>query len=536
VLLVNEISKRYGSQAVLEGVTFSIGDGETVGLIGPNGAGKSTLARIVAGLEQPDSGSVSGDFARDPQRYLPQGAAIAPGLVAASLLGDRLGSAWQDGSTLTLGEISESREALRLLERFDAAGGWPALAALEEVLRGLGIAYLRPDQPVSQLSGGERTKLGLARLLAWPGRFLLLDEPSNHLDLDGVTWLQAFLTKFAGGVLLISHDRALVDAVVDAVVELDPRTRGARRYAGGYSDLIEERRREREKQLGAYRDQQQLVQRVEEDIRRVKQRAAHFDSLSQNDFWRGRGKNVARIAKVRERKLERLLASEERLEKPAQAWTLKPDIGQAARGGDLVVQAHDLVLELGGRRLLDAVSFDVRNGERVVITGPNGGGKTSLLRLLTGELQPTRGEARLGGGVIVGYLSQQQESVDPAATPLEEVRAAGGMDETAARTYLHRFLFTADEVFVRNAALSFGQRARLALGLMILRGVNLLLLDEPLNHLDLPSRERFEEALEGFGGTIVAVSHDRYFIRRFARRLLVLESGALNEMAVEAVS
>jgi ATP-binding cassette subfamily F protein 3 len=208
---------------------------------------------------------------------------------------------------------------------------------------------------------------------------------------------------------------------------------------------------------------------------------------------------------------------------------------QAERSGDIVVETRDLALRFGERTLFSGLSLVVRNGERVVVAGPNGGGKTSLLRLLLGELQPSCGNVRLGAGVLPGYLSQQQESVDPRRTPLEEIRSEAALDETAARTYLHRFLFSGDEVFTRCGSLSFGQRSRLALAKLILRGVNLLVLDEPMNHLDIPSRERFEQALAGFGGTVIAVSHDRYFIRRCAGRLMLLEGGRLREAEPESV-
>jgi len=246
-------------------------------------------------------------------------------------------------------------------------------------------------------------------------------------------------------------------------------------------------------------------------------------------------KKVARTAKVRERKLEKRLASEEAVARPARSWQLKAEIAQTGRGGDRVLEAHDLTFGFGERALFRDLSLEVRHGERVVITGPNGGGKTSLLRLLLGELTPNAGSVRRGAGVVPGYLAQQQEVVDLGRTPLQEVRAAAALDETAARTYLHRFLFSGDDVFLRNSALSFGQRARLALALLVLRGVNLLVLDEPLNHLDIPSRERFEEALADFNGTVLAVSHDRYFIRRVAGRVLALADGCLREVEVGAI-
>jgi ATP-binding cassette subfamily F protein 3 len=535
MLLIDHVHRRYGERLILNDVTFSVDDAEKVALVGPNGCGKSTLARIIAGEERADAGGVGGSYAGAALRYLPQGAEGAGPLTAAAALPGDVGELWRLGRLLSEGGEASADETLDALTRFDDAGSWSAYEDLLEVLRGLGIGYLAPDTRYAHLSGGERTKLGLAALLYRPGPFLLLDEPTNHLDLDALGWLEEFLDRFAGGLLLISHDRALVDAVADAVVELDPATGTARRFAGGYSDYQEALERERESRLDAYRRQQEQVRRTEEDIRRVKQRAARFDTTSTNDYHRRIGKKVARLAKVRERRLERKLDSEERIEKPKQSWQLKAELTTAERAGDLVLETRGVSLALGGRTLFSDLSLTLRNGERVVITGPNGGGKTSLLRLLLGEIAPDSGSVRLGAGVRWGYLSQQQESVDPRRTPLEEIRAVAPLDESAARTYLHRFLFSGDEVFTRNEALSFGQRSRLALAKLILRGVNLLVLDEPLNHLDIASRERFEAALAGFGGTALAVSHDRYFIRRFAGRLFELAGGALRETDPEAV-
>jgi ATP-binding cassette subfamily F protein 3 len=528
VLTVSRVSKRYADRLVLNEVTFTIGDTEKVALIGPNGSGKTTLVRIVAGHETADSGAVGGSFAGTGARYLAQGRLDRVGLTAAASTPE-LGAIWRLGRTLGDAQTSGAEETLSALAELEQLGGWPAFADAEATLRGLGIDYLEPDEPYEHLSGGERTKLGLADLLFRPGPFLLLDEPTNHLDIKSLDWIEGFLSAFAGAVLLVSHDRALIDAVAGAVLELDPLTHTIRRFVGGYSQYQAQVEQERRGHAEAYQRQQEQIQQIEADIRRIKQRATRFDTLSANDHWRRIGKKVARTAKVRERKLERVLESEKRLERPKRAWQLKADFSKAERAGDLVVQARDVSLALGSRRIFEDISLLVRNGERVVLTGPNGSGKTSLLRLVLGQIAPEHGLVRLGAGVQPGYLSQQQEGIDLERTPLEQIRAAAAIDETAARTYLHRFLFSGEDVGIRNASLSYGQRSRLALARLILSGVNLLVLDEPLNHLDLPSRERFEEALTNFQGTVLAVSHDRYFIRRFAERLLVLSDGTLWE-------
>ncbi|MGI8552882.1 MAG: ribosomal protection-like ABC-F family protein [Dehalococcoidia bacterium] len=529
MLVVERVTKRYGDHLVLQDVSFTIGNGQKFGLIGPNGCGKSTLARIIAGEEKADSGGVGGSFAFPGIHYLAQGQLEAVDRTAAASA-PAIGELWRLGRALSTSSFRTADETVDALARFDDLGGWSAYERVEEILRGMQIDHLDPEAQYEQLSGGERTKLALAGLLHHPGPFLLLDEPSNHLDLDALAWLEQFLSALPGALLLVSHDRALIDAVVEAVIELDPITHRARRFAGGYSAYQAELARERESQEEAYQRQREQIERVEEDIRRTKQHAMRFDTTSQNDHWRRIGKKIARTAKVRERRLERLLESEERIEKPKQAWQLKAEITEASRSGDRVVEAEHLRLSFGNRTLFEDLSIDLRYGERVVLTGPNGCGKTTLLRVILGQLQPDSGNVRIGRGVIPAYLSQQQESIDLARTPLEEIRAAAPLDETEARTYVHRFLFAGNEVFTQNRALSFGQRSRLALAVIILQGVNLLVLDEPLNHLDIPSRERFEEALANFHGTILAVSHDHYFINRIASRVLLLEGGKLTDV------
>ena len=534
LLFVDRVTKCFGDRIVINDVSFTMDDRDKVALIGPNGCGKTTLLRIVAGADEADHGAVGGDGVGEGARFLAQGAVELAGNSVAACM-PRLGELWRLGRGFDASSPVSPEAAVDALEVFERLGGWQVYADVEETLRGLGIDYLDPLQPIDHLSGGEWTKLGLADLLNQSGSLLILDEPTNHLDLDALAWLEDFLVRYKGALLFASHDRALIDSVAAAVIEIDPETHRARRFSGGYTAYTETKERERTSQAEAYRRQQEETDRIEEDIRRVKQRAARFDSASQNDHWRRIGKKVARTAKVRERRLEKKLESKERVEKPRQAWTLKADLVEADRSGDVVAEARGLHLAFGTRVLFDGLSLLVRYGDKIVLTGANGSGKTTLLRLLLGHVLPDAGLARLGSAVVPGYLSQQQESIDLDRTPLEEIRACVAVDETTARTYLHRFLFKGDEVFTRNRSLSYGQRARLSLARLIVGGVNLLVLDEPMNHLDIPSRERFEEALADFHGTVIAVSHDRYFVRRFAGRLLVLEGGRLHEAEPVAV-
>ncbi len=536
---VTDVVKAYGDAPILDRISFTLTRGERVGLIGPNGAGKSTLLRILAGEEAPDRGNVW----RDPTArigYLAQAlqyeadatiravvaAALGPArevVAAIERLGETIataqGAAYDDA-------MARYADALDLAERIDAYG---ATARLAEVLAGLGLAHLTEETPVATLSGGQKTRLGLARLLLARPDVLLLDEPTNHLDVAALRWLQTFVREYPGAVLIVSHDRAFLDALVTTVLELDDATHTITAYPGTYGDYVEERERRAAKLLDDYRRQQERIGAVRANIRAVASNAAKTERATQNDYLRGRSKKVARTAKVRERKLERLLESDEKIERPERPWHLKLDFGATPRGGQRVLALEGVGKGFDGRALFADVEAEIRHGERVALLGPNGSGKTTLLRIIGGALDPDAGAARIGAGVRTGYFAQEQEGLDPNQTVLEAVRAAAPIGETEARNFLHFFLFAADAVFRPIGKLSHGERARLILARLALGGVNFLLLDEPLNHLDIPSREQFEAALENFDGTILAVVHDRYFVQRFAERIWALHDGRLVE-------
>jgi ATP-binding cassette subfamily F protein 3 len=301
-------------------------------------------------------------------------------------------------------------------------------------------------------------------------------------------------------------------------------------YPGNYSDYLAAKQATEAAQLDAYRRQQEEIARIERDIRAVASHAMSTERGTQNDFQRRLAKKVAKTAKVRERKLEKRLASEEIVDKPERRWGLALDFGERAESGRDVAVVEGADVTLGGHPILREIDLHVRFGDRVALTGPNGGGKSTLIRLLMGELVPSAGRVRLGTGVVPGRYGQEQETVDLDRTALEQTRALAPLSETEARTFLHQYLFGGETVFLRAGDLSYGERARLALALLVLRGANFLLLDEPLNHLDLPSRERFEEALTRFGGTLLIVLHDRYAIERLATRVLAMRDGRLREV------
>jgi ATP-binding cassette subfamily F protein 3 len=536
MLVVSNIHKRYGGVPLLERVSFTLNRGERAGLVGPNGCGKTTLLRLISGQEPPDEGSITLVPGNLRVGYLPQGWTLAPGVTVGHLL---LGAA--DGEPLerrleqitAAMAVAEGDHLQALLRRYDetlaelTAGGYARAARLEGVLAGLGLAHIDLETPVDILSGGQKTRLGLARLLLDEPDLLLLDEPTNHLDLEALQWLEEFLANFDGGILIVSHDRAFLDRVVTTVLEIDPLTHHLTVYPGAYSDYAAAKERERERLWDAYQDQQERIARIESDIRSLKQHSAAIEGESLHFHYHRIAKDLARTAVVRERKLRRLLDSEDKIEKPQRSWTMRLEFGETPASGQDVLKLDEVSMEFPGRPLFAGVNLVARHGERIALLGPNGSGKTTLLRLIAGEMAPQSGQIRLGTNVRPGYYAQEQEILDPQSTAFATIRAIAPLSETEVRSFLHYFLFAGDEVFVPISNLSYGERARLALGRLVAMGCNLLLLDEPINHLDIPSRTAFEQALANFGGTVIAAVHDRYFVERFATRVWHIEDGAV---------
>ena len=538
MLTAHQLSKSYEIQPLFENVSFSVNPGERVGLIGPNGCGKTTLLRILAGQERPNAGHVK---VAPGLRigFLPQGFELDPEQTVADVIGEAAG----DPETLeaevarlamALAESPEHEalqaaydDVLGRLNRFDAGRTAATLAAL-------GLDEVPEEQKAGALSGGQKTRLALALVLLNEPQLLLLDEPTNHLDIAMLEWLEQWLADFPGGALIVSHDRTFLDRTVTKTVAFDPHSPTVATYAGNYSDYLEQFLAEREKQWAAYRDQVAEIRRMRQDIARIKEQARRTEGATKNDQLRRYAKKVAKKATSREKKLERYLESEERVEKPAQSWQMKLELGKPDHLGQQVLVLEDLAVGYPGRRpLLTELNLTVQGGQRIVLTGPNGSGKTTLLRTVAGTVKPLAGRARLGASVSLGYMSQEQRLLDPASSALETIQGATPLNETDARSFLHFFLFADDDPLRPIAELSFGERARLALALLVARGCNFLLLDEPINHLDIPSRSRFEEALAQFEGTTLAVVHDRTFIDRFASDVWLVEDQGIRHQIRE---
>ncbi len=539
MLSVHHISKSYNIDPVLEQVSFNLGPGERLALVGPNGCGKTTLLRILVGQERPDAGVVSFNPSNLRLGYLPQGLQPANGESIRGFLA-RLGG---DSETLT-----DKLEALALalsvnphqpelqaaydttLAQLDVAcqssGRTPA------VLAALGLDSAPPETPVAHLSGGQKTRLALAGVLLSDPQLLLLDEPTNHLDLDMLEWLEEWLLSYQGALLFVSHDRLFLDRLATGILEIDPYTHRLRSFAGNYSAYLEITLAERERQQQAYQDQQVEIARLRTAALRVRADAKYRpNNKAAGDTWApgffaNRTKETIHKAKNLEKRVERLLTVD-RIEKPRSDWQVKINFGDTLASGRDVLRLEGVSVGYGEQALLRELDLYVRFGARLVLVGPNGSGKTTLLRTIAGKLPPLAGQVRLGANVQVGYMAQEQENLDPALDAYATLRQAAPFTQTEARAFLHRFLFSGDDVFIPVGRISYGERARLSLACLAAQGCNLLLLDEPINHLDIPSRTRFEQALADFNGTVIAVVHDRYFINSFASQIWRVEGDCI---------
>ena len=508
---LTDVYKSYAAQDVLRGASLQVNPGEHVGLVGRNGAGKTTLFRLITGEESPDRGDVV--RARGVRLgLLEQHVDFEPGTTvheAALAAFKELQDIEHEMHQLEhrMAEAPEDLDAVlerysELQHEFERLGGFEYAAKAEAILQGLGFERDSWATPTEILSGGQKNRLGLARLLLAEPDVLLLDEPTNHLDVSAVEWLEEFLAAYKSAYVIISHDRYFLDRACTRIVEVEHGR--AVSYNGNYSRFLVEREEQREIQQRAYENQKQLIAKTEEFIRR---------NLA------GQKTKQAKSRRTMLQKLERIDA-------------VRPDAPQGnfqmqkvERAGAHVLTAKEAAVGYPGTLLAEGISFILNRGECLGVSGPNGSGKTTFLKTVLGKLPQLDGEIRWGSNVSVGYYAQQLDDLDDRNEIIMELRRVAPSSATAGelRGFLARFLFTGDDVYKHVRDLSGGEKGRLALAKLIYSRVNVLVLDEPTNHLDIPSREALEEALDAYDGTIVTISHDRYFLDRVATQILALD-------------
>ena len=521
ILSAQHIAKSFGVNAVLRDVSLTVQQGDRIGLVGVNGCGKSTLMRILAGLDAQDGGEIS--LVRGLRvGYLAQQNMVTSGETVWNELQkvyeqvfamekklreleDEMAHAHTDAQRFA--QLSADYD--RLTQRFEEADGYSWKSMVSGVLNGLGFKPAQYDQCVDSLSGGEQTRLCLARLLLQKPDLLLLDEPTNHLDMETLQWLENYLAAYKGSVLVISHDRYFLDHVCTGIVEI---LMGAsEQYNGNYTRYIAQRQERFESRMRAYEIQQKEIERQQAIIARYRM----FN----------REKSI-RAAESREKALDRM----EKLEKPVDERAIRFSFEARRRTGEDVLQLTEISKSFGEKHLFHDLTLRVRAGDRVALIGPNGVGKSTLIKIIVGEEQPDTGFIRYGSNVDIGYYDQHQGTLHADKTALDEIwDRFPQMEQSNVRGALGMFLFTGDDVFKPIHTLSGGEKGRVALTALMLRKDNLLLLDEPTNHLDMDSREVLEDALTDFGGTIITVSHDRYFINRIANRIIEMQPDGVTE-------
>ena len=518
VLSCSHISKSFGTDEIIKDATFNIEDREKAAIIGINGAGKSTLLKIIVGELSADQGEVA--FAKDSTYgYLAQHQNLSSdNSIYDEVLSTRqdilsmeasIRRMEEDMNNLSGNELDTLMEQYtRLTHDFDLAGGYAYRSEVTGVLKGLGFGENDFSLNVNTLSGGQKTRVALSKLLLSKPDIILLDEPTNHLDMNSISWLEGFLSDYKGSVIIVAHDRYFLDKIVSKVIEIDNGT--VTTFSGNYTDYASKKAVLRNMQLKAYMNQQREIKHQEEVITKLKQ----FN----------REKSIKR-AESREKMLDKIQI----LDKPSALndkmnIRLKPGI----ESGNDVLKVTGLSKAFDGNRLFNNISFEIKKGERVALIGNNGTGKTTILKILNGIIPADSGVVELGSNVYIGYYAQEHHVLDPDKTLFQEIQDAyPDLNNTRIRSTLAAFLFTGDDVFKYIRELSGGEKGRVSLAKLMLSNANLLILDEPTNHLDITSKEILENTLNSYTGTVLYVSHDRYFINSTATRIIELTANTL---------
>ncbi len=518
ILACQNISKSYLDQVVLKNVNFHIEKNDKCGIVGINGAGKTTLLRIIMGEEEPDSGNVVisrdvriGYLSQTQDSELKSTIYMAMQEAKKYLIEmeediRRLEKEMEGKNEEELGPILEAYN--RLQTRYDRENGYAYESEIAGVIAGLGFTREDYDRPIESLSGGQKMRVALGRLLLSHPDIILLDEPTNHLDMESIRWLEGYLGSYPGAVMVVSHDRYFIDKIASKIIEIDQGVSGI--YNGSYSYYSEEKSKRRQAEMNAYLKQQAEIKHEEEVITKLKQ----FN----------REKSIKR-AESREKKLDKI----EVLDKPTETRTdMRLKLEPVTESGTDVLLVEGLARSFGDNKLFENLDIDIKRGEHVALIGGNGTGKTTILRIIARKLSKDAGRVNYGAKVRMGYFDQEHHDLDVNKTIFDEMADSfPEMNNTRIRNVLAAFLFTGEDVFKTIKDLSGGERGRLSLAKIMLSPANFLILDEPTNHLDIPSKEILEDAIRNYTGTVLYVSHDRYFINRTATRILELKNGNL---------
>ncbi|MCU9811026.1 ABC-F family ATP-binding cassette domain-containing protein [Paraclostridium sp. AKS81] len=524
VLSCNNLNKSFGIDTILENISFTVNEGDKVGIIGVNGTGKTTLFKVLSGIYGYDSGDIylgkgveigyleqNTNFQSEKTIYEEVLEVFSDLMDMENYIRDLEIKISEEGSnpnSKTLDKLMN--EYSQKLELFSELNGYGYKSEVKGILKGLGFSDSDMETPINILSGGEKTRVLLSKLLLKNPSLLLLDEPTNHLDSDAIEWLEVFLKQYKGTVIIISHDRYFLDQVVNRVFEIH--NKRLKTYNGNYSKFIELSKVEKELEVKKYEDQQKEIKKQEESIDRLK---AY-----------GREKHLKRA-----RSKEKMLDKVDVLDKP-DVFRKKASIqfSPSVSSGNDVLQVEDLSMGYGERILFKDINFNIYRGEKVALIGANGIGKSTLFKIIMNEIIPLTGTAKLGANVHVDYFHQEQKTLNLDNTIIDEIwNDHPSLNQTTLRNMLGSFLFEDEEVFKKISTLSGGERARVAILKLILSNSNFLLLDEPTNHLDIDSKEVLEEALLNYTGTLFTISHDRYFLNTVVDKILVLDSDGITE-------